>query len=216
MEVEGEYGDWIPSTSIFSLHILPPPSTTIFSLHFHLLPPYPPSTFIFSFHILPPPSTSIFSLQARIILTMEEKAWRWWRERYLRHIHINCNPSSCYYDDDDTAEDDTSPKLQKITHQIHVNVTFHLSTEVGGTHYVVSPPPPPHTHTHTQSIVSELQDERKEGGGTPRVMEELTNRMEQQEKEMAQVSQHLAEIKNILLALHGGKCRKCLLIGQNP
>ena len=149
---------------------------------------------------------------------MEEKALRWWRERYLRHIHINCNPSSCYYDDDDTAEDDTSPKLQKITHQIHVTVTFHLSIEVGGTHYSVSlppPPPPTHTHTHTQSIVSELQDEREGGGGTARVVEELTNRMEQQEKEMAQVSQHLAEIKNILLAIHSGEYCTCLLIGQN-
>ena len=65
--------------------------------------------------------------------------------------------------------------------------------------------------THTQSIVSELRGEREGDGGTAKDMEELANRMKQQEEEMVRVGQHLAEIKNILFAMHRGKHCKCRL-----
>ena len=41
---------------------------------------------------LSPPHLSF--LQAHIIMPMEGKALSWWRERYLCHVHIDCNRSS--------------------------------------------------------------------------------------------------------------------------
>lgn len=58
-------------------------------------------------------------MQAQLILSYEEKVCPCVYDRYLRHIHSKCNPSSIYYDDDDTKKEQPA-ELQKITHQIHV------------------------------------------------------------------------------------------------
>ena len=128
-------------------------------------------------------------------------------QRYLTHIHDNCNPKTLFYDDDDTTKDQPA-KLQKITHQIYVSIQYYTTHNVLAILFVYCRLLIPGNYTHSvwQDIVSELKshsqvEEESKISELAGISETLAGRLEQQEEKMLLISQHLVEIKTVLFAL---------------
>ena len=59
--------------------------------------------------------------KAQLIMSLEEKATRKSRQKFLQFVRKQCNPISDYYDDDEEASGGKTTSIQKITHQTYVS-----------------------------------------------------------------------------------------------